>query len=384
MSFTLDFSTPSIDALVDNHQRCYVRPAVRADPDHPDMLYLEYGPKAQNYQDPTAFWRDWEGLQLPNDVYSAASMDWERKHSLDSDQHPFLPRRQSIYAQTPNVNRVAPEPDVPLGDYVRSSRDDICIAPWLVMGPPSAPRPASKEVKPPTQTAAAASTLKKCLVDFSQFTFTPSSASRHHEDDDSSPPPSSPSSSSSTGSGRSECSTPMTTPERDFKPLPRRSTSPPDAGTTSHHRKAYRAVSPTFTDSDSGDEYEDDDYVRAPKRKAKSATRKAAPKRRRAPVPVAAPSPSPNSSDVVHPPLPTQPNARGRWPCPYNDCLHETGAFGDLQRHLESLAHTPEKRHRCGTCHTTFTREDALKRHVQKRPERCRMIARGLIKLKVE
>lgn len=68
MSFDFALSPPSFDALGDNQQRCYVRPAVRTDPDHPEMLYLEYGVKAQNYHDTTAFWREWEKLELPSTV----------------------------------------------------------------------------------------------------------------------------------------------------------------------------------------------------------------------------------------------------------------------------------------------------------------------------
>ena len=172
--------------------------------------------------------------QLPisdaSQEYDALAMDWDRKRSLDSDQHPFLPRRQSIYAQTPVESRAAPEPDVPLGDYVRGSRDDICIAPWLIMGPPPAPRSPAP--------------LKKCLVDFSEFTFSPLSTPPRRDDDDyNSPPPSSTSSGFGSGSNsvRSECNTPMTTPERDYKPLPRRSTSPPGSPLAS--RPKFRAPS---------------------------------------------------------------------------------------------------------------------------------------------
>ena len=70
MSFTFGLPAPSLDTHVDDQQRCYVRPAIRTDPDHPDMLYLEYGLKAQNYFDATAFWRDWESIKLPGDVCS--------------------------------------------------------------------------------------------------------------------------------------------------------------------------------------------------------------------------------------------------------------------------------------------------------------------------
>lgn len=298
-------------------------------------------------------------------------MDWQRKRSLDSDQHPFLPRRQSIYAQTPVESRIAPEPDVPLSDYVRGSRDDICVAPWLLMGPLPAPREPVAPIVP-------AEPLKKCLVDFSAFSF---SAPRYHDDEESRPP-SSASSASGSASGRSDCSTPMTTPERDFKPLPRRSPSWPSSHPASYplqkERPTFRASSPASSSSDSDDEYQDDDHFRAPKRKATSAPRKPAAKRPH--TPVRAPSSAASSSGIVHPPLPTQPNMRGRWSCPYEDCTHETSAFGDLQRHLESLAHTPDKRHRCGACGCTFTRVDALKRHQQRRPERCKTVVRGQIK----
>ncbi|KZV68186.1 hypothetical protein PENSPDRAFT_736081 [Peniophora sp. CONT] len=375
-NFSLPYpSNPTVDAPVDDQQRCYVRPAIRTDPDHPEMLYLEYGVKAQNYHDTAAFWREWDRLKLPSNEYSTLLEDWQRKRSLDSDQHPFLPRRQSIYAQTPVESRVVFQPDVPLGDYVRGSRDDMCIAPSLLMGPPLPPR----ETRPVVPTTPAQPPLKQCMIDFSAFTFSPT-APRYHDDDDESHPPSSASSGSGSDSGRSECSTPMTTPERNFKPLPRRSTSP-STSYKPHQRPARRAVSPaSSSSSDSGDEYQDNDFFRAPKRKATSAPRKAAAKRVRQTIPD--PSPAPSSSEIVHPPLPTQPNVRGRWSCPYADCTHETGAFGDLQRHLESLSHTPTKRYKCEMCKATFTRTDALKRHVGKRPQQCNMTARGLVKAK--
>ena len=68
MSSAFNMPAPSFAAPADHQQRCYVRPATRADPDHPEMLYLEYGLKAQNYFDTNAFWREWEGFKLPNDV----------------------------------------------------------------------------------------------------------------------------------------------------------------------------------------------------------------------------------------------------------------------------------------------------------------------------
>jgi len=48
--------------------------------------------------------------------------------------------------------------------------------------------------------------------------------------------------------------------------------------------------------------------------------------------------------------------------CAHSYCSQVTGSLGDMDRHLQSLAHTPPK-HQCKDCMTTFTRPDALRRH---------------------
>ncbi|KAF9268523.1 hypothetical protein L218DRAFT_514720 [Marasmius fiardii PR-910] len=49
--------------------------------------------------------------------------------------------------------------------------------------------------------------------------------------------------------------------------------------------------------------------------------------------------------------------------CPFGGCGKTLTALGDLQRHVESLTHTPMKEQRCLTCLKSFTRIDAVKRH---------------------
>jgi hypothetical protein len=57
-----------LDQLVEaNKPRCYVRPRICMDPEH-HTYYLEYGVKAQNWQDATAFWREWETFTFPETV----------------------------------------------------------------------------------------------------------------------------------------------------------------------------------------------------------------------------------------------------------------------------------------------------------------------------
>ncbi|KAJ7875092.1 hypothetical protein B0H13DRAFT_1503286, partial [Mycena leptocephala] len=56
--------------------------------------------------------------------------------------------------------------------------------------------------------------------------------------------------------------------------------------------------------------------------------------------------------------------------CGIDGCTHTCGRAADLRRHRESLAHW-EKNYACLDCPITFTREDALNRHLRRHP-RCR------------
>lgn len=56
----------------------------------------------------------------------------------------------------------------------------------------------------------------------------------------------------------------------------------------------------------------------------------------------------------------------GRWRCPYDGCSHTSDKSHDMGRHLAKLDHR-KKDLECKRCKTTFTRPDALKRHVKSR-----------------
>ncbi|KAJ7711896.1 hypothetical protein B0H16DRAFT_1208046, partial [Mycena metata] len=57
--------------------------------------------------------------------------------------------------------------------------------------------------------------------------------------------------------------------------------------------------------------------------------------------------------------------------CGLDGCAHRCNTLADMRRHRESLAHCAEKKHLCPGCPGSFTREDALKRHLSVIP-RCR------------
>ncbi|KAG9316125.1 hypothetical protein JVU11DRAFT_3802 [Chiua virens] len=51
------------------------------------------------------------------------------------------------------------------------------------------------------------------------------------------------------------------------------------------------------------------------------------------------------------------------FPCHLNNCIHVCASAGDLQRHQQSLRHRPPS-HTCLACGKSYTRSDALKRHL--------------------
>ncbi|KAJ7115447.1 hypothetical protein C8R44DRAFT_583990, partial [Mycena epipterygia] len=56
--------------------------------------------------------------------------------------------------------------------------------------------------------------------------------------------------------------------------------------------------------------------------------------------------------------------------CGIEGYTHTCGTAADLRRHRQSLAHS-EKNYACPGCPNTFTRDDALKRHLSRHP-RCK------------
>ncbi|EGN99287.1 hypothetical protein SERLA73DRAFT_182224 [Serpula lacrymans var. lacrymans S7.3] len=55
------------------------------------------------------------------------------------------------------------------------------------------------------------------------------------------------------------------------------------------------------------------------------------------------------------------------FPCHLDGCTHICTSAGDLRRHQQSLRHQPPS-FPCLACRYTFTRPDALKRHLMKKP----------------
>ncbi|KAI0034578.1 hypothetical protein K488DRAFT_83873 [Vararia minispora EC-137] len=403
-------SVPLDRVLQSQKRRCYVVPGIRAYPEHPDMLYLEYSLKAQNWQDAETFWREYEKLKLPDNEYDMFLQAWERQQNIDSNAHPFLPRKLSIYAETSAHARVRQTGlDIPYGGgipierYTRSSMDHLGVTPMLTVNNPGPLLPPAGGDESPSDA------LPRFGVDFSAFTFgkhrtvlarsaneTRSTArlvedvsitsdSEGEDDDDDTWLPVS----------QRTLTRLQSTPPTSTEVSPAKPRHPASSPAFPKRRLVSRLSSPSPSDDSSGDEY---GAPRAPKRKRRSAPNRPAKQARSAPrTPSHIPSATSTSASAPLstsasappaalafqlanpdcPPLPAVPNARGRWPCPHADCAHETGAFGDLLRHLESLAHQPEKKHRCGTCGCTFTRVDALKRHRLKRPGRCKQIGRA-------
>lgn len=264
--------------------------------------------------------------------------------------------------------------------YIRGECDNVCIAPWQVMS--NLGLPGAGYFEPPSEGSMMPASPRVRLDHSSAFT-------------DATPPPS-PSPSISTPA-LGHCSG---SDESDASPI-----TPPDANAerqfpTRYSRSGSRqtsSIDPPAVESseDEHDDDDDDEFIpQASTHKIhRSSARKAVivkkPYVRPSTPPQAAFTPLPSTDadgdspmDLSnHPSLPDAPNSRGRWTCPYEGCTHDTGALGDLIRHLESLAHQPEKKYHCGTCGCTFTRVDALKRHQMKRPERCRQLARVARKL---
>ncbi|KAI0322549.1 hypothetical protein OF83DRAFT_1080136 [Amylostereum chailletii] len=403
-------------ALARTKRRCYVIPKVVEDPRDPDHVYLEYGVRAQNYQDVDAFWREFETLKLPETEYDALLQAWERTHLDNVDAHPFLPRKYSMYAFTSEPSQ-STGMDIPLGagipteHYVQSRRDQVDVEPWRVNTLPVLTEDVSFGIAPTDAEDTGAGWVELPAVNEELFeagymnedqTF---GCAFEESDNDifsislremaplpqQSPTPSLTSSSSRSCSPSSYANTPLITAGRSLDPVAR-SPSP---------------ASEDF-DEESDDEYVERRVSKSSKRTAQTSAKKTSKRSKTRHVsepliaqssagpldepssshsvePSSSTSPRPSATAAIligshHPPLPAAANSRGRWECPYPDCIHDTGAIGDLIRHLESLAHQPEKKHRCKVCQCTFTRVDALKRHQMRRPERCQRIAKGLEK----
>jgi hypothetical protein len=410
-------------------------------------------------------------------MYDASMQDHKRKQFADSEAHPFLPRRQSIYAERPEHARARlatlngaplsvgiptvhhtysspvveqPNPmawhlfDFSSNDLLQPLEDGYSGSAslpadyayqWVEAQPdmyPGAPAPlAPLELDPLNElgtlaelnTLAELSTLEQ-LDPFAQlgafnhlnvprqlstgppntldaFELAPSALTDASADFDSD--------SDSDADNASDDDSWLPLAERNYACLPRRAQStPPTSPDTSPHKTHRGLSSPAPSNTSSGDEYAapralkrkardgkgtSQPRARAVKRARSSASASfedapfagpasATPGRPASPTPAGSVPPAAAAFAAAHPdqpPLPVVPNARGRWSCPHVGCAHETGAFGDLLRHLESLTHRPDKRHRCPMCECTFTRVDALKRHQLKRPERCKLIARGIV-----
>ncbi|EIW83676.1 hypothetical protein CONPUDRAFT_135447 [Coniophora puteana RWD-64-598 SS2] len=62
--------------------------------------------------------------------------------------------------------------------------------------------------------------------------------------------------------------------------------------------------------------------------------------------------------------LPQAKRRRGGYVCGLDGCKRVCGTAGDLRRHHQSLRHGPPE-FRCLACKQTFTRLDALRRHLK-------------------